>query len=387
MNKKKICFIAQFPPPVHGLSKAVEELYHSHLAEEFEFEKVNLTDHKKILVNLYTIQKSKAELFYFTISQTKAGNLRDLIIMKLLALGNKKCIIHLHGGYYRTLVERDLPVWQKKANYRAIARLSGAIVLGQSLKSIFQGLLPDEKLYIIPNCVDNSDLISDKEFEEKWNHIVSKKIKHVLYLSNFIPSKGYREVLELARLEKENRTADHEGRLHFDFAGAFFDKSEEEFFFGYIKEQELQEYVTYHGVVEGEQKRELLKQCDIFILLTCYTKEGQPISILEAMGNGMLIITTDHAGIPDIVKDGVNGMVIKSTDVLNRPQSVINNIFLALEKTSTSEWLQIFQNNRQTVLSQYTKYNYLSEIGKLFRGGVIPKKILSLCGFYARSAA
>ena len=24
MSKKKICFIAQFPPPMHGLSKAVE---------------------------------------------------------------------------------------------------------------------------------------------------------------------------------------------------------------------------------------------------------------------------------------------------------------------------------------------------------------------------
>ena len=29
------------------------------------------------------------------------------------------------------------------------------------------------------------------------------------------------------------------------------------------------------------------------------------------MGNGMFIITTDHAGIPDIVEDGVNGIVCK----------------------------------------------------------------------------
>lgn len=31
MSKKKICFIAQFPPPMHGLSKAVETLYNSEL--------------------------------------------------------------------------------------------------------------------------------------------------------------------------------------------------------------------------------------------------------------------------------------------------------------------------------------------------------------------
>lgn len=27
MSKKEICFIAQFPPPMHGLSKAVETLF------------------------------------------------------------------------------------------------------------------------------------------------------------------------------------------------------------------------------------------------------------------------------------------------------------------------------------------------------------------------
>ena len=43
---KKICFIAQFPPPMHGLSKAVETLYNSNLnfeidsQGEFEFEKI-----------------------------------------------------------------------------------------------------------------------------------------------------------------------------------------------------------------------------------------------------------------------------------------------------------------------------------------------------------
>ena len=43
MSKKEICFIAQFPPPMHGLSKAVETLYNSELNValnpdgEFEF--------------------------------------------------------------------------------------------------------------------------------------------------------------------------------------------------------------------------------------------------------------------------------------------------------------------------------------------------------------
>lgn len=52
MSKKKICFISQFPPPMHGLSKAVETLYNSELNaavnsdSEFEFEKVDVTNNK-----------------------------------------------------------------------------------------------------------------------------------------------------------------------------------------------------------------------------------------------------------------------------------------------------------------------------------------------------
>ena len=35
-------------------------------------------------------------------------------------------------------------------------------------------------------------------------------------------------------------------------------------------------------------------------LPTYYPMEGQPISIIEAMGFGNFIVTTNHAGIPDI---------------------------------------------------------------------------------------
>lgn len=74
MSKKKICFVAQFPPPMHGLSKAVETLYNSELNNEMnsnsdlEFEKVDITNNKHFLSNLIKIRKSKADLFYFTIS-------------------------------------------------------------------------------------------------------------------------------------------------------------------------------------------------------------------------------------------------------------------------------------------------------------------------------
>lgn len=361
MSKKTICFIAQFPPPMHGLSKAVDTLYNSEFNSaispngDFEFEKVDITNNKKFIKNLITISKSKADLFYFTISQTKGGNLRDLVILKLLRKQHKKCLIHLHGGFYRNLVDENMGAWQKKANYKAISKVDGAIVLGSSLKWIFEGMLPDEKIYIVPNCVDDEYLMSDEEFKEKIATINQRPLKHVLYLSNFIRTKGYPEVLEMARLEKEKGG---ERCFHFDFAGKFFEKTEEDFFWNYVKDNGLEDYITYHGIVSGDKKRELLKLCDIFALPTRYPNEGQPISILEAMGNGMMIVTTDHAGIPDIVEDGVNGIVM-------RKETTVSSVFGEL--CAKVDVLNEYQEqNRKKIKNCYTQDQYVQLMKAVF---------------------
>lgn len=356
MNKK-ICFIAQFPPPIHGLSKAVETLYKSEIKDKLEFEKVDITNNKKIIKNLISIMKSKADLFYFTISQTKGGNLRDLIILKLLEKKHKKCLIHLHGGYYRKLIDKDLPKWQKEANYKAIKKVNGVIVLGESLKYIFEGMIDEEKIYVVPNCVDDEYLLTENEIKEKVKKLEKKESKDVLYLSNFIKEKGYEYILELAKLEKEEFDKTGERKYQFNFAGKFFDDKDKNNFFNYINENKLKDFITYYGIVNGDKKKELLKKSDIFILLTTYSKEGQPISILEAMGNGMAIITTNHAGIPDIVKDKENGIVIDKNKIDLKE--------LYYEKIENIEFQSVLLKNYNAI-KDYSQLNYISNMKELF---------------------
>ena len=366
-RRKRICFIAQFPPPMHGLSKAVETLYNSELNfevnsnGEFIFEKVDITNNENFIKNLLKISRSKADLFYFTISQTKGGNLRDLVIFKLLESQHKKCLIHLHGGYFRQLVDNDMPVWQRKANYKEIKKLSGAIVLSKSLKKIFEGMIDDDKIFVVENCIDDQYLLTDQEMEKKLAALENKMVLHVLWLSNFIRSKGYPFVLEMAKTEKEHVETGGEKKFHFDFAGKFFEESEKRYFESYVKENKLEEYITYHGVVGGENKRELLKLCYIFVLPTRYPNEGQPISILEAMGNGMFIITTDHSGIPDIVKDGVNGIVMSENDI------EMQTVYKDLRQMTKERFLRIVKENRDNVCQHYTQRDYLQNMEKMMQ--------------------
>lgn len=354
MAKKKICFISQFPPPMHGLSKAVETLYNSYLKDEFSFEKIDIKDNKTIFNTLLKLFTNSADMYYFTISQSKGGNLRDLLFLAIIRLRKKKCLIHLHGGFYRTLIEEKVSTWQRRLNYNAMAKVDGAIVLGPSLKWIFNDMVQDEIIFTVPNCVDDQYLMSDEDFNDKINSFSKRKVKHVLYLSNFIRSKGYAEVLEMAKKEKEKEEleADNDVVFHFDFAGKFFDEEERKYFDTFVKNNALEDYVTYHGIITGKEKLELLKLCDIFVLLTRYPKEGQPISILEAMGNGMMIVTTDHAGIPDIVTDGVNGIVVHEG---------IPDL-----RSSITDIQKYERINRETIKELYTEQRYIASMRQVF---------------------
>lgn len=361
MSKKKICFIAQFPPPIHGLSKAVETLYNSAGRDIYEFVKVDITQNNKFGSNLWKILNSNYDLYYLTISQTKGGNIRDLLIMMLLGIRNKKCIVHLHGGYYRTLVDKDMSKVQRILNYRIFSKLQGAIVLSESLKWHFEGMVDSRKIYVVENCLDNEFLPNIEEIYAKQLALgTSKRVKHILYLSNFIRSKGYPFVLELAKKEKERFTKEGIRKYHFDFAGKFFEDGEQRFFEEYVKDNKLEKYVTYHGIVSGNAKTRLLNECDVFALPTYYPKEGQPISILEAMGNGMTIISTRHAGIPDVVKHGENGILLEDLDV--------DYAYNALECLPFAD---IAKKNYIVVKNRFTEENYLNSMYRSFEKALL----------------
>jgi glycosyltransferase involved in cell wall biosynthesis len=67
------------------------------------------------------------------------------------------------------------------------------------------------------------------------------------------------------------------------------------------------------GWVAGRDKAERLARADLFVLPT--HGEGMPIAILEAMAAGLPIVATGVAGIPDMVRDEQEGLLIPPGDV------------------------------------------------------------------------
>ena len=353
--KKSICFVAQFPPPIHGLSKAVDTLYNSEIKETYDLNQIDITNNKKFLSTIIKLIKDKSDLYYFTISQSKSGNLRDLILMKIMTMKNKKVVVHLHGGYYRTMLDECSSI-QKKLNLKLLSRTSASIALGDSLRYIFEGIVNDKDIYVVPNCIDDEFYISDDEFKNKVNNMKTKDILQILYLSNFIEEKGYKELLEIAKKLKSL----NECKYKVVFAGKFFDIKDEEYFNNFIEQHNLNDVVEYVGIVKGKEKKKLLEESDVFFLLTRYKNEGQPISIIEGMGNGLCIFTTNHAGIPDLVKNNKNGFVVSYNDY--------DSILFNLERVYKDRYtlINIANKNRDDVERNFKEKHYINNMKNVF---------------------
>lgn len=75
----------------------------------------------------------------------------------------------------------------------------------------------------------------------------------------------------------------------------------------------LGDAVEFLGWVGGERKDELLAEADIFVLPSY--NEGLPISLLEAMSWGIPVVSTTVGGIPELIRDGTDGVLIEAGDV------------------------------------------------------------------------
>ena len=355
--KKKIGIIGQFPPPMHGLSKALDTLYNSQLGTEFTLYKFDISNNKNFIKRIIEVIRSNSDVYYLTISQSKYGNIRDLIILMTIHAKKKKSIIHLHGGGFRNLLDDELGNIQKKVNYIIFDKIDVAIVLGESLKSIFKGLIDDDKVKVVKNCVDNEFILGNEMFEEKMSIFENKPVLNILYLSNFIEDKGYKDILKLAKYAKDN----DDTRFKFIFAGKFFNETDKSNFFEYIKDNDISSMIEYKGIVSGNDKNELLKNNDYFMLLTRYKNEGQPISIIEAAANGLRVITTNHAGIKDILNSSEMIMVDKNKISIKEIYDVLNS-----EYYSRSKMINLLKENRIKIINDFSEKKYLERLALIF---------------------
>lgn len=73
----------------------------------------------------------------------------------------------------------------------------------------------------------------------------------------------------------------------------------------------------------------------------------------------MYVVTTDHAGIPDIVEDGVNGIVATSG-------MLVDEIYERLLLHTNEQIVRISEQNRKYCKNCFTENSYISSMKNVF---------------------
>lgn len=299
---KNILIIGPFPMPVSGVSLANEVISKGLKSKNWSVRTINMEysskisqSHGKINFNKFIVIKSYLEVFkiiksdivYMTTGQTFFGLLKYYPFIIISKIFKKKTIIHLHGNHLKNEY-LSLSGLKKTIFSHIVKCFDYGIVLSESLKENFTSFYHEDKIFTLNNFYqdylknEQVDLLKIKNFEEL----------NILFLSNLMEEKGINILLEAIKIIKEKGVA-----IKVKIAGNKIADNNVDAYFNKF------DFIEYVGVVNGKEKTDLFYWSTVFCLPTFYKMEGQPISIIEAMATGNLILTTKHAGILDICTD------------------------------------------------------------------------------------
>lgn len=89
--------------------------------------------------------------------------------------------------------------------------------------------------------------------------------------------------------------------------------------------------------------------------------EGVPNSIIEAMATGMPVISTYNGGIPELIKDGINGFLVKEKD--------IDGLYMKMKYLIENPdiWKKIGLRARKTVLKKHNISKQKIKLEKIYQ--------------------
>jgi colanic acid/amylovoran biosynthesis glycosyltransferase len=206
-----------------------------------------------------------------------------------------------------------------------------------------EGIKNKEKIQTIYHGVD-----TDK-FRPK-NDRVNRETFTILNIGRLVKDKAQKNLIEACKLLKE------EGYIFECLIvgdGPLMKELK-----GYINENQLDKEIKLIGKVFQEQICEIYGMADIFVLTS--VRENLPNVLLESLAMGIPVIATNIAGIPELIKDKVTGILIE----LNDPHQLAEKIKLLIKDKRLAK--ELSENGRKSVCMNFDTNDMINKLEKIY---------------------
>ncbi len=293
---------------------------------------------------------------YITLNQAVSGVYRDILLIFLARVTCHRVVVHLHGGCYDQVLTQ-LPAIVRKAAVKALSACDSIVLLSCRLIRMFHAF-PQlaSRLRVVPNGLP---MIPPSVPAPKT--IDQRSPVRLLFLSHFIESKGWVEILEAVDLLVKEQGL----LIEATFCGSFiqspddrrFDSSDkaQRAFDSYASSLSPNARIVRHEMVQGEVKEKLLREAHFLLLPSRYPNEGQPLVLIEGLAFGCVLVGTDYRALGDMIKPGQTGCFVEST-----PRSIAAAIAHLVD--NPNEYQRLSKGAIQLYRDEFTPEKHLERL-------------------------
>jgi L-malate glycosyltransferase len=245
-----------------------------------------------------------------------------------------KSILSLHGGDIYDPSKKSSPHrhWYWRIIVRFILNNSDILVCQSSNteKNTIKYFQPKKKIHIIPLPYEKFKF--KKVSREKLG--MSKNNFYLISVGRLVERKGYKYLIRALSLLPK--------KIHLNLIG---DGPLENQLKNLAKKLKVEERVNFLGFIPEEKKFQYLANSDLYILSSLH--EGFGIVLQEAMQVGLPIVATNNGGQVDLIKDGVNGSMVKPRN----PFALKEKIFLFYKNDKLRK---IVSKNNLSIINKFS---------------------------------
>ncbi len=265
--------------------------------------------------------------------------LRKSYFVRTAKRRGKKIVLHQHGGDFKNYFENQVSEKRRRYMREILDMADVMLVLTDSWKEYFGKLTDPGKIFVMPNGI-----LTREGPPSEGQHSLNK----ILFLGRICRDKGIGELLSAMDRIHEIRP---EAVL---YIGGIFEEA------GYLSEIEKRSlYVKHLGWVDGEAKKKAFAECGILALPSYY--EGLPVTVIEGMYAGLVPVATRVGGIPEVVSDGLDGVLIEPRDAQGLAEALLKVMNKEIDAQS------FVRSGREKVLEKYSAERIVDRIAEIYQ--------------------